>query len=212
MYGVTFGDIYSGDLGLILVKDGCTIGTPETKRNTVDVAGRNGTLDLSVKPIRYRNRKIVLTFKCRTNVKDWDMHMSDILNAIHGKQLAVILDSDPAYYWDAFVTVDSAQRSVYSGTVQISCDAYPYKYSRDETVHTLTATSTAQEITLVNDEMSVIPTFVVDGNVTVTVKGNTYTMTQGTHDVPEIVLSGGKTTLTIKGTGKVTIKYRMGRL
>ena len=100
-------------------------------------------------------------------------------------------------------------------TFEIIGEVHPYKFHRELTTYTVTATSAGAPVNCRNDRMSVVPEFITtaSGSVTVTKGTTTYTFSgAGTHKSGAIVLPKGTTTLTVKGSIQVTIQYRQGRL
>lgn len=212
MYGVTFGSKHSYD-DYQMILTGYDTGNPAPRRNLVSVPGRNGVLDMteSLTPIiTYDNRQLQFAFTWKSSPETYEDELQEIVNDLHGKKMHVILDSDPDYYYDGFVTVAS---SAFSGreeaTLVVTMDAYPFKFRTEETVKTQSGSGT---LNCTNDRMEVIPTIQVSANTSITFGTATYSLSAGTHTIAGIQFTEGDNELTISGSGTTTIKYRQGRL
>lgn len=89
-----------------------------------------------------RNCKRTLTFELamKTMPSLWPQITNKIYNALHGKDVQVILDEEPSHYFYGRVTVESAARSQIAGQVVLSVDCEPYRYEIQETSVTFTGT------------------------------------------------------------------------
>lgn len=215
MNNVRFGSIKSyTDLGLMLTD--VDIATPEPRRVLVDVPGRDGSLDLTsalFPKIKYKNRTIKLEFARADYGRRWISLFSEIVRAIHGKQLQVIIEPDTGYYWDAFCVVDTAKNDRNKGIVNVTLDAYPYKYKVAETSVNVLAAYAGTSVILTNSGMPVKPKFLASSAVTITYDGKTYNLPANTETIfDDIVLTEFTTELIVTGTGTVTITYREGIL
>ena len=212
MYGVTFGDKHTiDDYGLVMTD--YDTGQPEPKRFLVDVPGKNGTLDLTgqlTPNIAYGNRQLQFAFVWRSRPEDFEEELKAIVNDLHGKRMHVILDSDPDYYYDGFVTVESKSFSGREkGAVVISVDADPFKREIYQTVKQRTGNGT---LTCYCDRMEVTPTIENSAAATIVFGNLSVSLSAGTHVVSSIVFSEGENTLTITCTGTTKVTYRNGRL
>lgn len=210
MVGVTFGNYHSfNDFGLLLAD--VSVEPPAPQRFTVEVPGRNGILDLTpalTDKMRYGERYINLVFNV-IGPCIYQQKLSEIANKIHGQTLNIIFDSDPAYYWRGFVTVDaqSSDEDLGQFDITIACD--PFKYSTTETTVTVEGDGTA---TLENGRMEVTPTITTTAEATLTYGDITTTVSAGTHILSDLELTEGETTVTVTSTGTTTFTYRQGEL
>ena len=129
---------------------------------------------------------------------------------LDGYRLQIWLPDDSGHYLEGRVRVvrnynDLAHASV---TVTAVCD--PWLYSNDETVYTLTATTQAQNATLVNTgRRTAVPDVIVAGDsVNLSHDGISWTLSPGTYQLPDLVLDPGELTLSYSGAGTITISYR----
>lgn len=216
--GVTFGNKHTWiDWGLLQTGP-AALSFPIVQTNYVEVPGRDGLLDLSAAltgDVSYQMRDFTVPLMSTATPEDWPALYSQILNAVHGKQLNATLDEDPDYYYMGRFAVDFP---TYDGTFQFSITGvvYPYKRKQAITVVTAALTTMDAEITLVNDRQTVIPSITVDAETTLKWGDSTWTIGAGTHTIPDIRLTEGENTLkaklTAEGTGSITISYQEGSL
>lgn len=216
--GVSFGNYHTWrDWGLFQMGP-ASLSVPVVQTNYVEVTGRNGLLDLSTavtgEPI-YQSRDLSIPFMSLTDPEDWPGLYSQILNAIHGKALKIVLDEDPGYYYTGRLAVDFP---FYDGTWQFSVTGviYPYKLRQLETVVTANLSTEDVEIQLFNERMTVTPTITVDAKTTLTWPGYSVALDPGADQIiPALVLKEGENVVkahVASGTGTITITYRGGSL
>ena len=215
MYGVYFGDYYTNDHDLILTDVDISFPTP--KRTTIEIEGRDGVLDLTqalTSDIKYEMRDVNFDFEFKGSIDTYDEMRAEIAAAIHGKYLNIIQDSEPDYYWDAFVEVDDFALDRRLGKLSVSCEVYPYKYKLSETTVELTLTEETT-ITLSNEQMPAIPTITTDAEITIVCGTSSLAISSGTYIATGLTLSAGDTEWTITpadDSATVTITYQEGRL
>ena len=213
------------------------IGEPVQETTYIQVPGRDGLIDVSEtvagRPI-FKKRSISIVVGALHNRMDWDSVMSGIRNKIHGRVCHIIFDNDITYYWRGRVSVNSFDRSRRLGTFKIEMpNADPYKYSISSSaepwlwdpfnfetdvityIGAITVTG-SETVTLPSGNMLVSPEFVVSdivGSLIVECNGRTYTLVQGTNNIPSILVGGdNEVELEFTGNGKVQIVYRSGSL
>lgn len=116
-----------------------TLPSPKQKTKTVDgIPNTNGNIDLTLTDIKYpvfENREGTFEFIYNPiyviDNKDWMVLYSEIYNFIHGRQLRMILEDNPEYYWDGRFTVESwtSNTDGSGSTISIGYSVYPYKKS-----------------------------------------------------------------------------------
>ena len=117
-----------------------TLPHPKQKTKIIDgLPNINGNIDLTLKDIKYplfENREGKFEFIYnpiysfdKNNYKDWMALYSEISNYIHGRQLRMILEDDPEYYYDGSFTVDgwTSNTDGSGSTISIGYSVYPYK-------------------------------------------------------------------------------------
>lgn len=225
--GITFGDIHTyDDWGLILASQ--TIGMPEPKTETVSVPGMNGELDLTEAlngTTVYENRTLTFTFLMLDAVDDWAMRLSEIMNALHGQKMKIILDDDKGCYYYGRVTVNSHSTNRGYSTVVIDCDVEPYKVvisslaSDDEwewdsfsfvngVIYTHEIEVDGETTVTVYAHSSICPTFTASASgMTVEYDGETYDLDKGENQIDDLYLQAGENELTFDGDGTIEIEY-----
>ena len=208
--------------------------SPEVKTVQISIPGYDGILDLTESltgEIHYENRKGSIEFQVE-NKNRWNIIYSDILDFIHGSQMKVILDDDPAYYYVGRFEVNSWKSQKNHSTIVIEYNLEPYKMERFSSLEDWYWDSFDFENGIIREykdievygslefpiqcrRKSVVPSFYVSADVSglsVSFDGNTYSLPNGTSRVLNINLREGVNTLMFNGTGKVSIDYRGGRL
>lgn len=123
-------------------------GSPEPKRELVEIPGRDGDLDFSTAAtgeIKYSNRQCVLNFKARVNSDRQPEFMARISNAFHGAYVEAIDDAESDWYYRGFATVTFPQKNNWQIYVTIAIDAEPYKLACDMSIFTVSPTAFAAE-------------------------------------------------------------------
>lgn len=96
------------DWGLYLAGP-VTVSPPEVYSYIVDIPGRNGALDLTESltgDVSYYDREISCKFVCQAPRPQWPGIHGQIMNAIHGRRMKIVLSDDPDYYYEGRVYVD----------------------------------------------------------------------------------------------------------
>lgn len=226
--GVQFSDYHSyEDWGLLLVEK--TISPPEPKTEIVDVPGMDGVLDLTeaLGAVRYGNRELKFQFKVIDRERFYDAYTT-VATYLHGRKRNIIIDDDPGFYYVGRCTMGDLKPGKIQSYFDVEVDAEPYKYETDDAMangrwlwdtfnfrtgiaqDTQYTVSGTQTITLINRGMAVNPTFTASASMSVRYKGTTYSIPNGTTTNYNILLDAGENTLTVTGTGTLTISYRGG--
>lgn len=133
MQGIQYGNYHTYTaFGLYLQK--YTVGKPVPRRHKVTIPGAHGALDTSktlTGSLLYDNRTITASFVMMGAREEWAERYSEILQAIHGQELQIILDDDPDYYYQGFVEVSDLAPENTIATFAITADCYPYKHERN---------------------------------------------------------------------------------
>lgn len=213
MKGVRFGTYHSyNEWGLVLT--GKEIKSPQPKVKQIDIEGSDGVIDLTdfFGGVKYGNRSLSFTFK-KSNItqKEYMTLYSEVLQAIHGKQMQVILDDDSGFFYWGRVSVNQWKSNKNIGEVVIEVEAEPYKQEVTDTQFIQNVNGTAT-ITITNGQMPVVPTVTTTSSFTITFNGYTATYPADSTKIPELELSAGTNRMTVKGTGTITFAYRKGWL
>lgn len=228
--GVTFGTKHSyDDFGLILSSKDLT--PPEPKTETVDVIGRNGSIDLTEAlgdDVKFNNRKLTLNFTVPNVLTYWSDAFSALANYLHGQKMQIILDADKTFYYYGRCKINQFASNKRIGSIVVECDVEPYKIEVNSAsepwiwdtfsfvngiIHKTDVTvSGALTTNLINRRKVVSPTFICSAAMTVTHNGNTYNLKVGENKMYDIRLQEGDNYVTFKGNGTVKINYKGGSL
>lgn len=232
MKGVLFGDKHSyKDWGLILAERP-VITPPKVKTNYIDVPNANGSLDLTEilsDDVKYENREMTFKFIVLEDRKRWHEIYSNIQEYLHGQEMKIILDEDRSYYYTGRCSVDDWTSSKVTSTIVIKALVEPYKLELYSSLEEWQwddfnfesgivrnykdiVVNGEHELIIEGTRLQVIPSFIVDGSMSVTFNGHTYQLPAGTSKILNIVIKQGVNTLKFIGNGKVSVDYRGGRL
>lgn len=129
MNGIIFGNLHSyNDLHLILSQK--TIGTPEPKREIIDLPGGDGVLDLTdfFDGVKYNNRQLSFEFSTMVPQSQFMDQFALVQNALHGQKMDIILDVDPDWYYTGRISVSEWKAEKNIGKLTIDCDCEPYRH------------------------------------------------------------------------------------
>lgn len=231
-YGVTFGEKHSLRDWKLLLNERPKITPPEPKTNYIDVAGSDCGIDATESltgDVKYDWAEIEFTFLTIKNRMQWSALYSEIMNSIHGKQMKIILDEDPAYFYFGRVTVNEWSSDEKHSTIVINAKVKPYKYDMFSSLEDwewdpfdfetgvireykdLQVNGTL-EVTVIGSRMPVVPIIKASTAMKVKFEGQTYNLSSGNNEIPEIEIFDGENLLTFTGTGTVSIDYRGGSL
>lgn len=211
MKGVTFGNYHSyNDFSLILASK--EIGAPSVKTMKIDVAGADGSLDLTdfFGEPKYENAIHKFQFSTIVPQSEFAATFSAVKNAIHGKKMRVILDEDPQFYYVGRLTVSSFTSSQGIGSISIEADCEPYKYKLDKTVVSRAVDGT-EIIVLTNSRKRAVPEVLIEAESSLNIVyqgSNVWDLGSGSFTLPELELAEGDNAVTVTGTGNITFTWQ----
>lgn len=215
MRGVTFGNRHSyHDWGLIL-REAPMITAPKPKTNYADVVGANGSIDLTAVhgDVFYENREMRFAFACVGDTWDQTALYSEILDAMHGREMDIILDSDPDFCYHGRLTVGDMERiNCKVCFLPVTAEVEPYKvavYSNPQYKNLTVAKG--RTVVVHGMRKPTVPAFTVSADMTLTFGGKTCRLTKGENRNADIIIREGVNTLVFTGDGTVDIEYRGGR-
>lgn len=193
------------------------IALPEVVTNTVEVPGMSGLLDLSEYLTgypTYKNRSGSLHFIALPNSKSWVERFTEIATFVHGKDLTMILEDDPNYYYSGrFKMTWESNNDGNGSTVNIDYDLMPFKYRKQKFSQTINLSSTSTYVDICNKAgiaslASLLKTY---GNATpvvptVSVKNRTTSSISMYCSNPELGLGSSNSSHEITITNK-KVKY-----
>lgn len=189
---------------------------PQAVTNLVDVPGRRaGPLDLSTAltdgdPV-YGGRPLAATFECSEGTRlEREDKISEMINALDGWRLNIVLPDDPYKYVTGRVSVAKVYNDLAHASVKVTATCEPWRYNATETAVVLTASTTAKTAALRNNgRLALVPMLQVSGGDVVLVYGtHSWGLSEGTYALPDLLLLHGENVITYSGTGTLTFTYR----
>lgn len=236
-YSITFGDKNTWDeWAMMPVKAGrIEFVTPEVKRESVEVPGADGELDLSEVLTgypTYENRRGSIKFRFYDNGTPARPRWHNLKNYLHGRKMRAVVEDDLEYYYEGRFMVGDlewAKRGNWADT-EISYDVKPYKLEFATSTEDWLwdpfnfETGVIREyggievngLTTVNvtgSRKPTVPKFIVTGGaLTLTFNEITYDLPVGTTVLPQITLMDEEYEMIFDGVGSVSIEFRGGCL
>ena len=227
--GVTIGGYHTyKDWGLVLTS--ASLPNPTAKTTYVDIPGASGTIDLTEAAggIAYNDRTISLTLFASDDVMHRCTRNGVIANAIHGKRLKIIMDTDLSHYYLGRVNFDSWEIDSKVGTLSftITCDPWrydlmdssepwmwsPFSFVDGVTTDGLTdiSISGTESFNIVSSAGTVYPVIISTASIKAKIDDGSY-ITIAANDESkqwDLPITAGSHKLTLSGTATVTIKAR----
>ena len=233
-HSITFGDKNTWDDWHLVPSSRPVIAPPDVKSKTVDIPGADGELNLTEllngRPT-YQNRTGSIEFIVANDYWDWDVAYSTIMNYLQGKSMKMVLEDDPAYYYEGRFAVSEWRSDKSWSLITIDYNVYPYKKDLSATdedwlwdsfdfetqiIQNGTKNLTVDGVLTVTVEGSpqpVAPVITVSGPMTLSLHGIEKSMDKaGDYKYGDILFREGMNRITFRGNGNVTISYRGGRL
>lgn len=146
--GISFNGLHSlRDYGLF-ISEPPDFGSPEPKRYTVDIPGRDGDLDYTTSAtgeVKYNNRQMKFVFATMIAPEFREALKSRLQSDLHGRSVTVVYDLDADWYYTGIAEVSFDDVESWKMKVVIAVDAYPYKMSQSQTIITVEPTSFSAE-------------------------------------------------------------------
>lgn len=131
-HSITFGTKNSYDDWHLVATSRPLINPPTVKTKYVDIPGANGSLDLTqalTGSPAYNNREGAFEFYVLNGHKPWQELYSEIMQYLHGKEMRLILEDDPDYYYTGRFFVASWTSDKDYSRIAIQYNLKPFKYS-----------------------------------------------------------------------------------
>lgn len=215
MRGITiiFNDeeIHTGN-DLDLVQEKKEIGKPTTQSFSVEVPGRNGLLNLTkalTGAVTYYNRPLSFQY-FGTGDRDHLLELDAYMSRFHGHTIQIVDDDYPDHYYEGEASVNTELHGNYI-TIVLTVDAQPFRFRRDLTILRRDIDGTIT-LNLDNESIDVVPIVTVTGEITLTYKNTTTSLSAGTYSLDAFVLHGGVNLVEISGAGTISIEYREGAI
>ena len=233
-HSITFGGKNTWDDWHLVPSSRPVIAPPDVKSKTVDIPGADGELNLTEllngRPT-YQNRTGSIEFIVVNDYWDWDVAYSTIMNYLQGKSMKMVLEDDPAYYYEGRFAVSEWRSDKSWSLITIDYNVYPYKKDLSSTDEDWLWDSFDFETQIIQNGMK---NLTVDGVLTVTVEGSPQPVAPvitvsgpmtlsfngieksmdkaGDYKYGDILFREGTNKITFRENGNVTISYRGGRL
>lgn len=215
MRGVSFLGFHS-DKDFRLVLTGKEIGSPEVKRQTIDIEGADGELDFTdfFGEPRYRNVQHRFTFESIQPRNEQISQYTEIKNRIHGKKGRIVLDDDPSFYYvgRCFVSSYTGEKGV--GKITVECDCEPYKYMAEKTA-VYQAVNGTVTLPLLNSRKRAVPEVRIETESSIRIvyrTVNIWDLGSGVYTLPELELAEGENEVVLTGAGTVTFTWQEAAL
>jgi hypothetical protein len=212
---ITFGSYDTAANGWTLT--GWKLGKAEQKTHYEEKQGGDGSWDLSTAMTdgipRYKDRPLTVTLECSEGDRmSRKAEIDRMINLLDGMREDIKLPDDDTHYINGRLHVAEEYNDLAHAAVTVTAECKPWKFSSTEKKVTRTASATAQTVTLTNSgRRAVVPVLKVEGesaSVLLSYGGASVSLTAGTHQWPDLLLTPGSHTLTYSGSGSLTITYR----
>lgn len=179
---------------------------PKAKANLISIAGRDGDLDLTewAGETRFENRSVKMAFRDMQGEE-----YSPFLDKIHGAQCKIIHSVDNTLYYSGRCVSAEAKTERHVTDVELEFSCHPYRLFIEPKIVSETVTNNLS-IPLKAKRMSAVPTITLTAACSVTFDGITKSLTAGTHTVAEFVITRTQKSMTVSGSGTITITWAEG--
>ena len=179
---------------------------PKAKLNLINISGRDGSLDMTdwAGETRYEDREVKIAFRDMRG-KDYEY----MLNKIHGQRCKIIHSVDTNLYYIGRCEDADIKTRRHVTDLELSFSCYPFRMFIAKTTVTKTVTN-GMTILLKARRMSAVPTITLTAACSITYKDITKSLAAGTHTIPEYVITQTGGTMTVSGSGTITIQWTDG--
>ena len=216
--GISFNDTHSFyDLNLILSK--VEIPPAKPKTNYVDIAGGNGSVDLTEAhgEVKFEDRdcKFTFTMNPKYDLSDeaFEEKKTEVSNLLNGRHFKITLDKDSDYYYEGRCTVEEYLSDRRIRQIVVSAKVKPYKFKQNKTVLKYNLTAVQKVVNITNSRKTVSPLFECSNdNTNIEFENASFSLSAGTHKILDIQFKEGNNQLKVSGSGTLTISYQEGDL
>ena len=195
---------------------GWKLGTAEQKTKLIDKPNGDGAWDLSTATtdgvIKYKTRPFTASLECSEGTRmEREEKIREIINDLDGELLEIYLPDDDKHHVVGRVQVIREYNDLAHGAVTVKATCEPWKYANEETIVTVTVSSSKQTVTLENGgKRPLVPTITVSGDSVLLEYGtDSIALSPGTYKWPNLLLmKGTPAVLTYSGSGTATFTYR----
>ena len=200
------------DWSLVLTSKDVT--PPEPKTNYVELDGMSGSLDLSEAlsgEITYKDRTVSASFwTSEGSRKDRARLIQKIIATLHGKKIKIIEPDDLDHYFYGRVKVKGYNNLITYSDLAIEATCEPWRYAIEDSSRTLIVRNneTVKAVISNNGVKTLCPTITIDGQINLSYKDVSASLSSGTYIVSDIKLYQGDNIISVSGNGSVTFTYR----
>lgn len=178
------------------------------KQYLVDVPGGDGQLDLykGMFPARYEPRTLTAVFRPVGN-NVWQI-VDDLVNALEGHYVNIVMPDKPNYYMTGSVHIASAGCKP-DEDITVTAVCMPWRYAAQEIVLQIQESDAEVQYTWYNNgTREAVPTVTVTGEALITAGTTSLALSAGTYQLTPLTIPGyGSITVSISG-GPVEVRYR----
>ena len=212
---ITFGNYNTAAKGWTLT--GWKLSPAVQKTQYIDKPGGDGSWNFSTILTqgipRYSDRQLTAAFECSAGDRlSRAALIREMVNTLDGMEVDIYLPDDPYHHARGLLHVAREYNNPAHAGVSVTATCEPWKHANEETVRTLTAKTTEQKATLINNgRRAVVPVLQVSGSgASVTLKYGqaSLALSEGTHKWPDLLLTPGSHELTYSGPGSLVVTYR----
>lgn len=210
--GIKFGEYHTAD-DWHLTLNAQSLDPAEPKTNFISIDGRDGDLDATealTGEVKYNNREASFTFIMMDGtVADRENLLIEIYQQIHGRKLNIIRPDDLSRYLVGRCQVLNVKNNGAYCTFDVTANCEPWRYNMTETVYHKAVTSDRTVLSIVNaGRKTIIPELEVTGSVNIEYSSLKLSLETGTYKATDLILKTGTHTLTVYGSGELTVRYR----
>lgn len=189
---------------------------PEPKTNYIELGGANGTLDLTealTGEVAYADRIYKASFWTSEGTYDDRLRVvQDIVNALHGRKVPIVLPDDPEHYLLGRVRVVSRVWDQVHTELAIEAICDPWLYAVNETERRVDMFGTQDVVIHNHGRKTLCPVITATNRMTLAYNGTTVDLPVGTYQVTDLRLTPGANVISVTGYGTLTFKYREASL
>ena len=133
MNGVIFDDKHSYRDWALVLRNRPKVSPPTPKQKLITVPGSDRIIDLTqllTGNVHYEPRTITMEFTMAADRERWADLYSDILDALHGKSIKIVMDNDPNWYYTGRVIVGDLEAEKSTANLTMTAMVEPYKRER----------------------------------------------------------------------------------
>ena len=224
------------DYGLV-VSNTDIVETPIPKTSYVDIPGSSTRLDLTTTltgQVEYSSRKLTFSLGGFMSPERWPIFYNDLLNLYQGKEVQVILDQEPEYYYHGRAELSGFSRNQMLGIFTLTVDADAYKYERITSIEAWQwdifnfetgiireygemSVSGTKTMKIDGSKIPVVPVFYVSGiesgaSAYISYSGKRYNLANGKNRFADLAIPTIGATLYFYGTFTMMLEFRGGSL